>query len=180
MGSRPAIDIWNSNNNKIDVICTERKADGANSFQTLGLRIRSNSSGNDINIKHYGVGNGTVNTAQAITSDSDAWNNNFSVNNEQGYNPLAYAGTVTPDPYAGSDIVMTLTGNLVVNAPVNGHRGSKLNFVFIEDGPGGRTVTWNAVYKTNWSPNTASGKVNTINFIYDGTSWIQIGSSTNL
>ena len=85
--------------------------------------------------------------------------------------------SVTPDAMGGEDVEIRLTGNVTINAPTNPVRGIVLRFTIIQDGPGGRTVTWNAVYKRSWS-NTGNGgnKQTTIAFRFDGTSWIQQGA----
>lgn len=92
----------------------------------------------------------------------------------------AFAASYTPDPYLGQYIEMTLTGAITVNAPVSPYSGQLLTFVFIQDGTGGRVVTWNAVYKFNWTPTTTAAKRNSITFMYDGTSWNQTATAINL
>lgn len=93
----------------------------------------------------------------------------------------AYAAAYTPN--AGvyrSVIVGTLTGGITINAPTNPYTGAEMEFIFAQDGTGARVVTWNAAFKLNWTPDTAAGKVNSILFRYNGTSWVQSASATGL
>lgn len=93
----------------------------------------------------------------------------------------AYAASITPDVAVGENILVgTLTGAITVNAPTNPTAGQVITFVFTQDATGGRVVTWNAVFKVNWTPDTALNKVNTITFLYNGTSWLQVAGVTGL
>lgn len=91
-----------------------------------------------------------------------------------------FASSYTPDPYLGGTVVMTLTGNITVNAPAEPYAGQELRFIFTQDGTGGRTTTFNAAFKTSWTPNTTAGKVNTITFEYSGSNWVQTSSVVGL
>jgi hypothetical protein len=72
-----------------------------------------------------------------------------------------------------------LTAARLVGAPLNPAIGQRLQFVILQDGTGGRAVTWNAVFKVTWSDvgNTLN-KRSEIAFQYDGTSWNQDGAQT--
>jgi len=92
---------------------------------------------------------------------------------------VAYTTPFTPG--ANQQIVElgALTGNLAVNLPSSPVRGNQLTFRILQDGVGGRTVTWDAGYKQAWSDtgNTAN-KRTTITFYYDGTSFVQLGAQS--
>lgn len=102
-----------------------------------------------------------------------------------GTNPhirtMTYAATLAP-VVTSSDLTLrvTLTGNTTVSAPTQGQAGDRLTFAFTQDATGGRTVSWNAAFKTSWTPTTTANKVNVITFTYDGTSWVQTSTATNL
>src|SRR5712664_1658123 len=83
------------------------------------------------------------------------------------------------DARAGNALTVTLTAARLVGAPLNPTTGQRMTFTFIQDGTGGRNVTWNAVFKVSWidTGNTAS-KRSSIAFIYDGTNWNQDGAQT--
>ena len=61
-----------------------------------------------------------------------------------------------------------------------GQAGDRLTFAFTQDATGGRTVSWNAAFKDLMDPTTTANKVNVITFTYDGTSWVQTSTATNL
>lgn len=89
----------------------------------------------------------------------------------------AFAASYTPDLSLGNHInVGTLTDNVTINAPTNSILGQRLSFFFLQDGTGGRTVTWNATYKVSWSDtgNTANKRA-AVEFYYNGSNWLQVG-----
>ena len=107
--------------------------------------------------------------------------NSVIVNNQLGSQSVAYSATVTPDPYKGGHVVIgTLTGNVTVAAPSNAHQGCRLALQFTQDATGGRTITLNATFKKNWTPTTTANKVNIIEFVYDGSNWIQVAGTAGI
>lgn len=74
-----------------------------------------------------------------------------------------------------------LTAGRLVGAPLNPPAAGSQRIVItiVQDGTGGRAVTWNAVFKLTWSDtgNTA-GKRSSIAFVWDGTNWNQDGAQT--
>jgi Pectate lyase superfamily protein/Right handed beta helix region len=93
---------------------------------------------------------------------------------------LAYAASFSPNPTLGEYVeVGALTGSIGVSTTTKHAKGARLTFRFLQDGTGGRAVTWNAVYKHAWSDtgNTAN-KQSTISFAYDGSSWVQQGAQS--
>jgi hypothetical protein len=102
---------------------------------------------------------------------------------EKASSAPAFAATFNPGTLASWDATLrvTLTGNITtLNVPSNAQTGDRVRYVFTQDGTGGRTVAFAAGYKVNWAPTTTAGKVNVIDFEYDGTNWVQTGSATNL
>lgn len=93
---------------------------------------------------------------------------------------LIYAATITPNPYAAEIHAATLTGNLTIANPTNKHAGQRLTLELTQDATGGRTVTFPAPFRANWTPDTTAGRINTIAFEYDGQSWQQTGSATGI
>lgn len=53
----------------------------------------------------------------------------------------------TPDCCKSNVHRLVLTENITMNAPINPLSGQVVNLIFKQDGTGGRTVTWNAIYK---------------------------------
>ena len=122
------------------------------------------------------VGTGAANSP-IITDASNA----IEINNQEGYQALDYAATITPDPYLGARIhVAAMTGNITVNATTNHYAGLRMSFEFLQDGTGGRTITFNAQYKTTWTPSKTASKYDCIEFRHDGAYWIEINSTVGV
>lgn len=96
---------------------------------------------------------------------------------------LTDAATVTLDASGGNTFILTATAGVgatrAIGLPTNPQTGQRIVITFIQDGTGGRALTWNAVFKQTWSDtgNTAS-KRSSIAFTYDGTNWNQDGAQT--
>lgn len=79
---------------------------------------------------------------------------------------------------------VTLAGNRTLNAPTSGTTGQFISILVIQDGTGGRTLTWNAVYE--FASDTAPTLTSTANlgdvfvFRYNGTKWIEVGRNLAL
>lgn len=86
----------------------------------------------------------------------------------------AFAAAVTPDA-----TVATIwepgaaTNNVTYNAPTNAALGQILIIVTTQDGTGGRTITYNAVFKTGGAAavTTTLSTKNIDVFFFDGTNW---------
>ena len=85
-----------------------------------------------------------------------------------------FAGAYQPDPTRGEYVVMTLTGDIRVDAPANGVAGQELTFIWSQDGTGGRRILYEPAYRTGGGAalETAAGST-TIDRFYcvDGTTW---------
>lgn len=92
---------------------------------------------------------------------------------------MGTGSSFTPDVNTGSAFIGTANAAATVNAPTNAVTGQRIAVTIIQDGTGGRTVAWNAVFKQSWSDagNTLN-KRSSIAFVYDGTSWNQDGAQT--
>jgi hypothetical protein len=93
---------------------------------------------------------------------------------------LVDAATIAVDAALGNKFAVTLTDNRAMGAPSNLRKGQRLTFIITQDGTGGRTLGWNAVYKQAWSDTgNTLGKISTIVFdCYDGTNLIQVGAQS--
>lgn len=86
---------------------------------------------------------------------------------------MPYSAALTPSIVAGSVKSMNaLTGNLQVNAPTNRESWDELEFHFTQDATGGRIITWDPVFKDNYSDtgNTAYKRL-VIAYKFDGFDW---------
>jgi hypothetical protein len=79
---------------------------------------------------------------------------------------------------------VTLGGNRTLNAPTNGSTGQFASLLAIQDGTGGRTITWNAVYEfaTDTAPTlTATASLGDLfTFRYNGAKWLEVGRNLAL
>lgn len=164
----------------ISVACTDRVA-SPNTSQLSALAIDAACVGNRIWIGHGPAG--AASNGPAVRSGSDlSGGNDLRVNGQGGSTSVAYAASITPDPYVATTYVVgTLTGNLSVAAPANAHQGAKLRFRLVQDATGGRTVTWDSSFKVSGSAvSTTASKISTVDFEYDGASWVQVGGLAGL
>jgi len=110
----------------------------------------------------------------------NGWHTNIriSINAYDGEQDVAYAATLTPDPTIGSFInVAALTGAMTINVPAaaNSWTGARTTFGFTQDATGGRVVTFAAGYVVNQAPPTTANAKSAIEFVYNGTNWVQVG-----
>lgn len=93
---------------------------------------------------------------------------------------LTDAATIATDVNTGTYFTVILGGNRTMGVPSNPPTtGQRITHTIIQDGTGGRTLAWNAVFKNAWSDtgNTLN-KRSSISHIYDGTNWNQDGAQT--
>jgi hypothetical protein len=160
----------------IEVVCTERVAE-PNNAQRNALSVEANCKANTIRVKHAAVTGSVVLTA--ITPGSVlTGGNDILINGMAGTVPPVFAAEYTPDPYtATTHIIGALTGNITIAKPSNEHLGCPLRFIFLQDGTGGRTITWNGAFSTTYADTgNTLGKKLIIDFIYNTVSskWQQV------
>lgn len=94
----------------------------------------------------------------------------------------AFASSFTPDNTQGAVIdVGALTANMTINAPrLNISSSKNLTLLFTQDATGGRTVTWNGVYRAySFQPASAANATSNITFAWNGNAgkWEKVGSN---
>lgn len=77
VGSAPAVDFFDADNNIAQIAAGERKADGTNSYQQNAVRFRTGCTGNDVTMTHTAFGAASIGAALAPTSDATAGNRVF-------------------------------------------------------------------------------------------------------
>jgi hypothetical protein len=163
----------------------ERKdSAGSVSPQRYAVRLDGTANGNRINLMHgaldNGYGLGTVENPIHPSSTS-VQGNDVRIN---GMFSTRALGTVTTtqtlDPYAYSTVLMTLGANITLANPTYAHIDQSLQVVITQDGTGGRIITWGSAFVVNWVPNTEESRTTTIEFVYDGTNWVQTNSPPSL
>ena len=97
---------------------------------------------------------------------------------------LTDGATVTWNAETQDVCKLTLGGNRTLAAPTSATTGQFISILIIQDGTGGRTITWNAVYE--FAADTAPTLTATANlgdlftFRYNGTKWLEIGRNLAL
>lgn len=127
--------------------------------------------------------NGNAVSATAYVKEIGDWTSGGWARIETRYTQApAYAATLTPAFNAGNDYApAALTGALTMAAmSASGTYlpGMRFRCRFLQDATGGRAITWNAAWKL--ATLTAAGTANqraTVEFEYDGASWVQISST---
>lgn len=89
-------------------------------------------------------------------------------------------GAVTPVSAQDDEtIIISATSNVTINSPGQRSKNCKVTYLVVQDGVGGRTVTFDANHKKVWSDvGNTLGKQSSISFIYDGASWVQRGAQS--
>lgn len=111
--------------------------------------------------------------------------NRYVINNQAGAQSLAYAATVTPDPYLGGNVyVGTITAALTLANPSSAGQwsvgpvlyiiGQEMSFSLVQDGVGGHAISFGTNYKISAALATAASSTTTITFRYDGTFWREV------
>jgi hypothetical protein len=95
-------------------------------------------------------------------------------------NVLTYSASITPDVRKGKWATVTVTNGtaFVINAPLNPTAGQELGFT-IRNTSGGAmgAITWNAIFKMSAWTNPATANSRSIQFLYDGTNWVQVSQT---
>lgn len=71
----------------------------------------------------------------------------------------------------------TIDGNVTINNPTNQVAGDELVITLKQDGTGGHTVTWNALFQPITAINTTANKFSTWRFLWTGGAWVECGAS---
>ena len=97
---------------------------------------------------------------------------------------LTDEATVTWNATTQDVCKVTLAGNRTFAAPTNPTTGQFISILLIQDGTGGRTITWNAIYEfaADTAPTlTATASLGDLfTFRYNGTKWLEVGRNLAL
>ena len=97
---------------------------------------------------------------------------------------LTDASTITWNAATQEVCKVTLAGNRTMSAPTNSTTGQFISILVIQDGTGGRTISWNAVFEftTDTAPTltTTAAKGDIFVFRYNGAKWLEVGKNLNL
>jgi hypothetical protein len=95
---------------------------------------------------------------------------------------VTYAASIQYDASTGNHFRITLAGNPTISAPLNPADGQKITVELVQDGTGGRTVSWGAGFDfgTASAPvlSTAAGRRDLAGWVYSAPlgSWMYAGT----
>jgi len=134
-----------------------------------------------------GMANGAENLKAVIYSANNQtghiqngwhWATDIRINNYDGNQAISYSASRTPDPTLGRKMLVgPLTGNITINnvAAANYAIGHELIIMVLQDGSGGRTVTWGSEYATGgFTPTTTANYLNIYQFVRDDAAWVLV------
>lgn len=164
-----------------EISVTNTSAISQKNFITGNLSTTGSPSRNFV---YFGAGTlnnySSVNISTAMTQDrvmDDGTNLIFE--NNGGYQAIAAnTASTSIDGSKGTSIFMTVSATTTIAPSTYGNlKGQPLDIVIIQNGVGGKGISWNGNFKQNWSDtgNTAA-KVSSIRFVFDGTNYYQVGS----
>ena len=97
---------------------------------------------------------------------------------------LTDAATITWNAETETVCKVTLAGNRTLAAPTSGTTGQFISILVVQDGTGGRTITWNAVYEfaadTAPTLTTTASLGDLFTFRYNGSKWLETGRNLAL
>lgn len=108
------------------------------------------------------------------------WATDIRINNYDGNQAISYSATRTPNPTLGRKMLIgPLTDNITIAnvSAANYAVGHELIIMLLQDGTGGRTVTWGSEYAVgSYSPTTTANTLNTYHFVRDDAAWVLVGA----
>ena len=122
-----------------------------------------------------------------LTFDGSTLDVSGTLKADKGYIPettLTDGSTINWNMSTQSVCKVTLAGNRTMAAPSNSSTGQFASIVVIQDGTGGRTLTWNAVYEfaSDTAPTltATASKGDLFVFRYNGSKWLEAGRNLAL
>ena len=156
------------------------KAAGTTTSYTITMPAAAAASdGQALTTTQAGVGSWST-VVDASLANANEWTA------QQNFNNTALTFDVTQDwaLTANQVATLTLTGNTTFDAPTQMVDGGFYSLIIIQDGTGGRTASWNAVFK--WAAATAPTLTTTASakdiFVWrsDGTNMYEVGRQLNV
>ena len=136
-----------------------------------------------------GTNAGNITLLDGANGDIEFTNNGTGVVkfNDAAYFPeatLTFDATQDWDVQAAPVAKVTLTNNVVFDAPSNPTTGQFVSILCIQDGTGSRTIGWNAVFEfaadTAPTATTTADQADLFSFRYNGAKWLSVGTTLDL
>jgi hypothetical protein len=174
---------WRANNtgNSLVVLGVNSGGTGFTGFAVVDGVNGINAGPPGLTLGAYIVGTGSAGQQPIYTSDNAVTmrlgSTKALADLARSFQSIAYAAAITPNAAAGEIVsVGALTGNITINAPTNPRQGQFLTFYLLQDGVGGRTITWNGVFSLPGGVGTSGANTRLVfTFFYDGAAWQWVG-----
>ena len=136
-----------------------------------------------------GTNAGSITLLDGANGDIEFTNNGTGVVkfNDAAYFPeatLTFDATQDWDVQASPVAKVTLTANVIFDAPDNPTTGQFISILCIQDAGGSNTIGWNAVFQfasaTAPTATTTGDQGDLFCFRYNGTKWLEVGTTLNL
>jgi hypothetical protein len=116
--------------------------------------------------------------------DSDDGRGNTIVfDSQEGSYGVGNTATIQPGVYQGGRIFVDINQNMTVNTPLYKHVGAEIEYIFLNDGVGGHTLTFDSNFRVApaWSYSATAGKVNVAKFIWSRLGkWVMTSFTNNV
>ena len=166
---------------------------GADTVQVGDLNadatLTTQGTGDLILNTNNGTNAGNITLADGANGNIEFTNNGTGVIkfNDAAYFPevtLTFDATQDWDVQAAPVAKVTLTDNVVFDAPSNPTTGQFVSILCIQDGSGSRTIGWNAVFEfaadTAPTATTTADQADLFSFRYNGAKWLSVGTTLDL
>ena len=94
---------------------------------------------------------------------------------------LAFASNIQPDCQTSDEFLVTATGagEFAIDSPLNPVYGRRITITVRNSNMGSMgNITWHSVFRMATWTNPVGGHCRSIDFVYNGTSWIEVGRTT--
>ena len=151
--------------------------------------ITTQGTGDLILNTNNGTNAGNITLADGANGNIEFTNNGTGVVkfNDAAYCPeatLTFDATQDWDVQASPVAKVTLTANVIFDAPSNPTTGQFISILCIQDAGGSNTIGWNAVFEfaaeTAPTATTTGDQADLFSFRYNGAKWLSVGSTLDL
>ena len=151
--------------------------------------ITTQGTGDLILNTNNGTNAGSITLLDGANGDIEFTNNGTGVVkfNDAAYFPeatLTFDATQDWDVQASPVAKVTLTANVIFDVPDNPTTGQFISILCIQDAGGSNTIGWNAVFQfasaTAPTATTTGDQGDLFCFRYNGTKWLEVGTTLNL
>jgi hypothetical protein len=169
-----------------DAVAETTQSNGVNAASTCrGVRIRKcYGGGTSGGAVMYTLGSSgpdgrdcTIENCEGLSTFSGLWGDGI-----HHLTSPTYGASMTLDAQISNEQIITATNGtaFTLNAPINMRYGQRLTII-IRNASGGAlgAITWNAVFKMAAFSAPANGFSASIDFIWNGTNWVEVARGGN-